>query len=636
MKHRVTGFSGTNDTKNILPLPISQNDLEELEATNKNVRKTLLRPENQAYEKLPANVSGHMILELLVKKDIPVLLDSGALMLELNNEQMARVWLTLASQSKYDAVVYFDACDVLQTIDRNEIVAEFDCSVYRNNLNRCLVYLDDSHTRGTDLKFPLDWKACVTLSGDIARDKTVQACMRMRQLGRGHAVAFWASHEADSRIRQTCNLSPNDSVTNEHVIKFICGNSQRFETDNTVHWAAGAYNYTQKMVGHKLHNDSAEESSMTDLYEQCVDNEFVTLQNMYGDGKPAKLTEISEAKFQQLSKEFASEEKIVDFISNIDNAVLGKLKVQAPNVTRYRHALDEEQEKELEHELEEERQVERPTVVEPETPEFEVALKILFSSNEPDERFKQLISSGRIISLSSSLRSTQLFNAYTNEVQPWSENLFVTQDFARVIKGKSFGNDDFLRPVWWVGGVRISHEKYGWILLSSFECDRLMSTFHKSRQSTLFMYRPRLSKFHNNLLHERRLRVTGSMGNNVFDIDLKTEVEISVYAGSMFFKSDVEQNAYCGFLGLIPRERTPELTTAFDNKIIKPNGFVPPENRSYSISVWQCVGECRFHKNPVDLVVNLISAHHQFMRKESHVASIVDRGFKLSINEDSS
>lgn len=633
MKHRVTGFSGTNDTKNILPLPIAQNDLEELEETNENVRKTLLRPENQAYEKLPANVSGRTILERLVEKDIPVLLDSGALMLELNNEEMAREWLRLASQSKYDAAIYFDRSDVLQTIDRNGIVAEFDCSVYRNNLNRCLVYLDDSHTRGTDLKFPLDWKACVTLSGDIARDKTVQACMRMRQLGRGHAIAFWASHEADIRIRQTCSLSPNDSVTNEHVIRFICGNSQRFETDNTVHWAAGAYNYTQKMAGHKLHDSSVEQTSMNDLYEKCVDNEYVTLENMYGDGSAMKLTDIAEEKFNQLSVDYAGEETIVNFVENIDDAVLDKLNEQAPNVTRFRHALDEEQEKELEHELEEERQVERPPSVKPATPTFDASLKILFSSNSPNEPFQNLKSSGGIISLSESLTSTQLFSAYATEVQPWSDSLFVTQDFTRVINGSSSGNDDFLRPIWWIAGVRISDGQYRWILLSSFECDRLISTFHNSKQSTLFMYRPRLSKFHDNLLHERRLHVTG-MASAECGIDMKTEVEIGVYAGSMFFKSETEQNAYCGFLGVIPRERTPELDAAFDNKIIKPNGFVPRENRSYSASVRQCVGECRFDKNPVDLVVNLISAHHQFLRKESHVASIVDRGFKLAINDD--
>lgn len=173
MTHRVTGFSGTNDTKNILPLPISQNDLEELENTNENVRKTLLQPENESYENLAANVSAKTILEKLVELEIPVLLDSGALMLELNNKEVGEEWLKLASDANYDAAVFFDSNDVLQTIDRNGVMAEFDCSVYRGNLKRCIVYLDDTHTRGTDLKFPLDTRACVTLSGDKNVSKLV-------------------------------------------------------------------------------------------------------------------------------------------------------------------------------------------------------------------------------------------------------------------------------------------------------------------------------------------------------------------------------------------------------------------------------------------------------------------------------
>lgn len=149
MQHPVTGFSGTNDTKNILPLPIAQNDLPELESTNEEVRQTLLRPENQEYVNLPENVSGKEIIERLVDHEIPVLLDSGALMLELNNLEVAKEWLKSASEHFFDAAIYFDSCDILQTIDRNGIITDFDCSVYRENLGRCLVYLDDVHTRGT-------------------------------------------------------------------------------------------------------------------------------------------------------------------------------------------------------------------------------------------------------------------------------------------------------------------------------------------------------------------------------------------------------------------------------------------------------------------------------------------------------
>lgn len=138
-EHRVTGFSGTNDTKNILPLSTGQNDLKELEDTNEKMRQVLLLPRNQPYKKLPANVSGMHILEELVKLEIPVLLDSGALMLELNNKEVASEWLKLTPA--YDAAIYFDENDTLETIDRSGTVTEFDYSVYKENLAKCLVYV---------------------------------------------------------------------------------------------------------------------------------------------------------------------------------------------------------------------------------------------------------------------------------------------------------------------------------------------------------------------------------------------------------------------------------------------------------------------------------------------------------------
>lgn len=57
------------------------------------------------------------------------------------------------------------------------------------------IYLDDHHTRGTDLKLPSRARAVVTLSVKLPKEKLVQACMRMRQLGKGQEVCFVPAHE---------------------------------------------------------------------------------------------------------------------------------------------------------------------------------------------------------------------------------------------------------------------------------------------------------------------------------------------------------------------------------------------------------------------------------------------------------
>ncbi|XP_031621557.1 uncharacterized protein LOC116339677 [Contarinia nasturtii] len=626
MKHTITGFSGTNDTKKLLPLPISQNDLKELEDTNDRVRQTLLQPENQDYEHLPPNVSATTILKRLVDSEIPILLDSGALMLELNNKQVAEEWLKMASDSFYDAAVYFDSNDVLQTIDHNDLVAEFDCSVYRENLDRCLIYLDDTHTRGTDLKFPLGLKACVTLSGEITRDKTVQACMRMRQLGKGHSIAFWASFEADLRIRETCQLSSLDQVTNENVVDFICRNSANFETENTVHWAAAGYNYAKKLAAHKLYENT--DSSMQQLYENCVENEFLTLHEMYGDKKTALLTDISKSKFSTLFKQYKCNENVRNFIERIDDGVVEKLQKQVPDVKRFVHSLDEEQEKELEHEIEEERQVERPPKLSPATPSFEPKLKSLILNGANNMVFSELKQNQTLVPFAATLMKTKLFEVY-KDTPNWAVHLFVTKDFTQVLANSTDLCDEFLRPIWWIARVDGHIGTEILILLSSYECDRLLTTFRNSTKSTLYMFRPTLSKLHSDLLIEPDLRVSNKKVTH--NIELNDSAQIKMFSGSMYFSTEAEQNAYCNFMGLIPRPRTREQEIAFDNDQIRPNGFVPVENR-HSIAISKFVERCNFEKNPADLAIDLIEAHHAFMRKESHADSILKRGTKLPIN----
>ncbi|XP_037036477.1 uncharacterized protein LOC119074450 [Bradysia coprophila] len=631
LAHPVTGFSGTNDTKNILPLPIAQNDLYELESTNEEVRLVLLQ---QKYDHLPANISGKQIIEKLVRNATPVLLDAGALMLELNNREVATEWLKASSDESFDAAVYFDSSDVLQSIDRNGTVTEFDCSVYRDNLRRCLVYLDDVHTRGTDLKFPLDWKACVTLSGDITRDKTVQASMRMRQLGKGHSIVFWASYEADVRIRSICKLSAKSPVTSKNVVEFVCSKSKQFETEHTVHWTAGAHNYTKKLLGHKLHETLDDRDSLKDLYQKCADAEFIKLEDMYGDKEDALLSDIAKSKFNQLLDANKDNPEGCAFIESVGSAVIQKILKQAPNVRRFIQALDEEQEKELEHELEEECQIEKPPPMSPAAPRFDKMLRRLFSSSENATVPQTMINKNQLIPFHSSLRITHLIQNYAAETKAWSDHLYVTEDFMRVLKReRAFTDnsdcDEYLRPVWWIARVNVKNDKFYLILLSSYECDQLMPVFKNSKRAALHMFRPKLSKHQSNLLHETSLQVTGMTDSP--SISANDEAQIAVYAGSMYFNGEVEQNAYCNFLGLIPRPRSDEHEDAFQQGIIKPNGFVPMENRRHSIAISDAVDMCKFRKNPVDLAIQLIETHHQLIREESHAASILKRGTKQSI-----
>lgn len=173
------------------------------------------------------------------------------------------------------------------------------------------------------------------------------------------------------------------------------------------------------------------------------------------------------------------------------------------------------------------------------------------------------------------------------------------------------------------------------VLISSFECNELFPLLRVSPHATLFMYRPRLSELHGNLLNEVGLLVTGQPVSAINCIDMNDEILIGMYAGSMYFKSAAEQSAYCGFMGLIPRpRREADLRQAYDEGKIVSKGFVPRNFRRYLPAIENRVGRCEFNDSPVDFAIKLIEARHQSLQKESHVASILQRGKKMEFNQN--
>ena len=173
-----TGFSGTNDRRYLLPTSITQADPDFALGTNALVLQHLLRPENDHYECVSEENGGGesatSFLRRLVTQDleIRVLLDVGAQMLELKNKELARYWLTL--RPDVSAAIFFNDSDHLTVITPDGITEPFISSPLKRQLEKCVVYLDDAHTRGTDLKLPRGMRAAVTLGPKVTKDRLVQ------------------------------------------------------------------------------------------------------------------------------------------------------------------------------------------------------------------------------------------------------------------------------------------------------------------------------------------------------------------------------------------------------------------------------------------------------------------------------
>jgi hypothetical protein len=173
-----TGFSGTNDNRYLLPTSITQEDPEFVLGTNALVLRHLLLPQNDHYQCTEGNngelESAGAFLRRLVKEDpkIRVLLDVGAQMLELENKEVAQEWLSL--RPDVSAAIFFNDEDNLTVITQNGTIEPFISSPFNRQLDKCIVYLDDAHTRGTDLKLPKGMRAAVILGPKVTKDRLVQ------------------------------------------------------------------------------------------------------------------------------------------------------------------------------------------------------------------------------------------------------------------------------------------------------------------------------------------------------------------------------------------------------------------------------------------------------------------------------
>jgi hypothetical protein len=59
-------------------------------------------------------------------------------------------------------------------LSRDGITKSLMISSFAKQMNQCLVFLDEAHTRGTDLKLPTSYRAAMTLGPDLTKDRLVQ------------------------------------------------------------------------------------------------------------------------------------------------------------------------------------------------------------------------------------------------------------------------------------------------------------------------------------------------------------------------------------------------------------------------------------------------------------------------------
>ncbi|KAG1750476.1 uncharacterized protein EDB91DRAFT_1107654 [Suillus paluster] len=507
-----TGFSGTNDFRYLLPTTIAQHALPHQRGTNARVLTHLLQPENGHYDSRAAGRGARELLEAIAKQspEIRVLLDVGAQVLDLRNDKVAEMWLEINLDAQ--AAIYFNKHDELVVRTRDKVIEPFSASCFAQQLDQCVLYLDDEHTRGTDVKLPRGFRAAVTLGPKVTKDRLVQGCMRMRKLGHGHSVMFFAPPEVDRSIRDVNNKDDAEDIHVSDILVWAmtetCSDIQRRASQ----WLQHGVDYTSR------HNAWSSFLSNhippVELARSWLQPEAKRLETLYAS-----------AQMDKSVSQTSLDEELLERCDSLGLSVL-------PN-----NRLDEEQEREVVQEIERESEVERP-------PQVPAATHCI------DEDVRYFIRTGYIPD--GSRVFTAVFDTLTTTSaafsgsQPWSRDVFASRDFTTTVLTAD-KTDSYIRLVNWI----LSSTTSGTLVLvivSPFEVNALLPDIRSSKLVRLHTYTPRVIKMMKSC-DDLRLYVIPSLPARWMLHDSITR-QLNVFAGQLYLPHRRTYVKLCRFLGI--------------------------------------------------------------------------------------
>ncbi|EJT76895.1 hypothetical protein GGTG_06809 [Gaeumannomyces tritici R3-111a-1] len=558
-----TGFSGTNDSRELLPLSVNHLDLPDQKHTNGLVLKYLLQDENSVISIPPRQGSpasdAELLLSLVVNMsdEVQVILDVGAQILELGNAEVAQKWLKMESEvNSYrgmKACVFVNDKDELQVVDLKGYTEPLLISPFYRQLDVCLVFLDEAHTRGTDLKLPDNYRAALTLGANLTKDSLTQAAMRMRKLGKGQSITFCVPQEIETKILQRTG---KDSIEVMDVLEWSIHETFADIQRSIPLWAVQGRRYAHQ----KSICSQADSGLITqDLANKLLEDEAQTIDDLYRPGERVAKPCCPE------TGQHPGVDRIVGCCAKLSSVSLGSA------------ALHEEQERELSPEIEQERHVEKPKPAEPAPHRIDAAVLHFIRTGEiPAPPASQYFPSAW-----NSLARTSAAAATGLRVHEFPHDVRATRDFASTIQTSSNSTlgaksqlDQYQRAVRWIltsTSGDPSDVVRTMVLISPFEAQGLLEEIVAHRKMILHLYAPRstmsLAPLDHLLLHARPTPPP------TWTCPLKLKAQLNVFSGQLFISSYNKYKAICETFGL------DWAGGLGDGVFVHADGFIDPSSR---------------------------------------------------------
>jgi hypothetical protein len=399
--------------------------------------------------------------------------------------------------------------------------------------------------------------------------------MRMRKLGHGHSVMFFAPLEVDRRIRYVAGKGPSSVISAMNILQWAIRETCDDIQQRAPHWAQQGMDHTSRYA--VWTSFCRDELSSEDLSDKWLQPEAKRLEDLYGPRNPSKSAFLTSPTIRQRCTE------------------LGVPLFGGSN-------MDEEQEREIVHEAERERQVDRPPRVPP-----------AIHSIHPD--VVAFVKTGIVPPTTKALRpafeTLDATSAVFNEAHVWDPSVLVTMDFEKTVISSS-KVDDYLRPVMWVVSGKRAHNEV-FVVLSSYEANHLLPDIRSSDKVHLHLYTPRITKFMKSC-DDLALYIIPSVRAEWIPPSPLMD-QLNVFSGQLYLNDYETYIRLCRFLCVYAKDLQCE-----EGIEVGSDGFIAPKNRPRHLQTVDT-----FQHSPLDSLKILMSVRRKGMRfAPTHMGKLLD------------
>ena len=401
--------------------------------------------------------------------------------------------------------------------------------------------------------------------------------MRMRQLGKGHSVMFFAPGEVDRRIRSLIpdGMAYGGRIRVLDVLRWAMHETCEDIRHHLPYWAQQGFDHHKRFAAYKEYSSTGNSEVLRSAWLQP---ESRTLEEMYWVALGASTS---------TSPEIGSIPSLRERIERL--GVMKSVDVR----------MAEEQEREVNHEIERERHIERPPKVQP-------AQHIIHGD------IRKFVDTGKLpVSpqhISPLLAPVYMASALDSTTE-WSPSPLATTDFITTILDDSNGMalTEYLRPVNWIL-TSGSGKDSAVIVISPYEANALLPIIRESKKVRLHIYAPRVTSFMRSFSDLTFYTIPDSPARPWL-APVHVRIELNLFAGQLYFDRREEYERVCVMLALSMAHPGAE-----DCEI---DGFVPP--------MYRTGGSSPFAKSKISILRTLVGLRRKGMGyHRTHLGQILN------------